>query len=384
MASGSAFLLVFLAGTTHCSREALEIIPSIGDVELGKKEYFLCKVRHGGEATLTWLDPSGNVIEADSEPFNEKIIDERSKGLEITLRDPDMGGTFICQGSFDETGRTAITQIKIRVIQRPTFVTQIEPVKEVVEGTRVDFRCQAKGIPPPTVTWLFRNQALSNTDDGRISVENGALVIQNIQPSDAGAYSCEASIKERNEVVFTNVSVHVKFTPRLQLPNKSLVVQIGNLTQYNFTVMANPSPTVKVSWKGKVFEGDDIRLVEEDHGTYMASFEVMPTSQEDISELLITATNELGSAEGKVTLKEGTPDQRLGTGSLLAIVFAILLLLVLVVDVSCYYKRQRGLLMYCCRNILGKNPSGMGVESNGKMLSKSGKNTIVNVSGIEA
>lgn len=165
---------------------------------------------------------------------------------------------------------------------------------------------------------------------------------------------------------------------------ESLAVQTGSPTQYNFTVLADPSPSVTVSWKGKVFEGDEIKVVEEDQDTYVVSFEFMPTSAEDISELLIKATNGLGSVEKKVHLKEDTPDEHMGTGSILAIVLAILLLVVLVVDVSCYYKRQRGFLMYCRRNILGKNSAGTGVESNGKMLSKSAKSTVVNVSGIEA
>uniref|UniRef100_A0ABM5EQX9 Neural cell adhesion molecule 2-like n=1 Tax=Pogona vitticeps TaxID=103695 RepID=A0ABM5EQX9_9SAUR len=386
MGPGRVFILIFLAETARCSREDLEIIPSTGDVELGKKSYFLCKVRNGGEATLTWLDPNDNEIDADSEPYNEKAVDELSKGLEMTLYDPNLGGIFTCAGQFDQSGATARAQIRIRVIERPTFVTQMEPVKDVLEGTQVDFNCQAKGIPPPKVRWIFQNQALSNTGDGRISVEKGALVIENVQPSDAGVYSCEASIKERNEVAFTNVSLNVKFTPRIQLPMaEALATQIGNPTQYNFTILANLSPSVTVSWKGKVFEGDDIKVVEEDQGTYMVSIQFMPTSQEDISELLITAINELGNTTKKVTLKEDSPDKGLGTGSILAIILAILLLLVLlVVDVSCYYRRQRGFLMYCRNNILGKNSSRTGIESNGKMLSKSGKNTVVNVSGIEA
>ena len=69
-------------------------------------------------------------------------------------------------------------------------------------------------------------------------------------------------------------------TPRIQLPMaESSATQIGNPTQYNFTILANPSPSVTVSWKGKVFEGDDIKVVEEDQGTYMVSLQVRCASQ---------------------------------------------------------------------------------------------------------
>lgn len=64
-------------------------------------------------------------------------------------------------------------------------------------------------------------------------------------------------------------------TPRIQLTMaESLAIQTGSPTQYNFTVLADPSPSVTVSWKGKVFEGDDIKVVAEDQDTYMVSFEV--------------------------------------------------------------------------------------------------------------
>ncbi|XP_061453777.1 uncharacterized protein LOC133370900 [Rhineura floridana] len=322
MEPGRFLIFMFAAGTVHSAKESLEIIPSNGDVQLGKPKYFLCKVRAGGDAALTWNDPEDVEIE-DSELYKVKAIDEQSKGMEITLSDKEKGGIFTCKGDFD-SGETATAQIRIRVVQSPTFVTRLDPTKEVVECTRANFNCQATEIPQ-------------------------------------GSYSV---------------------SPRIELPTgESFPIQIGNPTQYNFTILASPSPSVSIAWKGKVFEGDDIKKLAQDRDRYTYSFAFTPTSQKDISELLITATNDLGTTEKKVTLQG---DKGMGIGSILAIVLVILLALLLVMDVFCYYKRQRGLLMYCRRNILGKNSSGAATENNGKMLSKSGKSTVVNVSGIEA
>ncbi|XP_060639831.2 neural cell adhesion molecule 2-like [Anolis sagrei] len=377
-------ILIFAAGSVYCSREALEIIPSSGEVELGNKMYFLCKVRRGGEATLTWIDPEGTDINEDSEPYKEVLVDELSKGLEMTLTDPKQEGIFTCKGDF-ESGGTTTVQIRIHVIQKPTFMTKLEPVKNVPEGTSVDFNCQAAGIPSPTIRWIFGNQDLSATEDGRISVEHGTLIIKETRPADAGVYTCEARIEERNEVTSTNVSLNVQFTPRIELPtDESFVTQIGNPSHFNFTILSNPLPEVSISWKGKVFEDADIKKKAESQDKYMYFFEFTPASQEDISEIFITATNEVGRTEKSVALQEDTPDKALGIGALLAIVLAILLVILLVVDACCYYKRRRGLLMYCRNNILDKNASRTTVENNGKMLSKSGKSTVVNVSGIEA
>ncbi|XP_044278153.1 hemicentin-2-like [Varanus komodoensis] len=346
--------------------------------------FFYLAVRRGGEATLTWTDPSGEEIEEDSELYRLKPIDELSKGLEITLSDPAMDGTFTCTAQF-ESGRTATAQIKIRAIKKPTFVTKPDPVKEVNEGTRVEFNCLTTGIPLPVVKWKFANQDIRSTGDGRISVGNGVLVIQKTQPSDAGVYTCEASIEERNEVASTNVTLNIKFRPRIVFPaGESLVTQIGAPTQCNFTILAYPPPSVSVVWKGKDFKGDDIKQVAQDGVKYTFSFQFTPESAEDISGLHIKAVNDAGSEDKTLALQEETPDKGLGIGSILAIVLLILLLVLMVVDVTCYYKCRRGLLMCCRASLLGKSACGAGVESPGKPLSKAGKSTVVNVSGIEA
>ncbi|KAL8220129.1 UNVERIFIED_CONTAM: hypothetical protein K2H54_039333 [Gekko kuhli] len=365
MGPGRLLSILFAVGAVYGTKESLEIIPSNGEVQLGEKAIFLCKVRGSGEAVLVWTDPEGEEISEDSDkPYKVKKIDEVSQELEMTLKDPTSGGIFQCKGEFD-SGETDTVPIKIRVVQRPRFVAMMDSEKE--EGSTVNFHCQATGIPPPTVRWLFGNQDLSLLGDDRILVDRGQLVIENIQLSDAGVYSCEASTEDRKEVAFTNVTLH-----------------IGNPMEVNFTVLANPVPSVSVSWKGEVFEGNEIVKVAQDQNRYVYSFEFTPASQEDISDFSITATNELGSTVKALPFKQEAPEKGLGIGSILAIVLAILLVVLLVVDASCYYKRRRGLLMFCRTNVLQKDPPGAMSENNRKVLSKPEKSTVVNVSGLEA
>ncbi|XP_058051491.1 neural cell adhesion molecule 1-like isoform X2 [Ahaetulla prasina] len=368
-------------GAVQGAKESLEIIPINGNVELNTQAYFLCKVRGGGavQATLTWMDPDENEIEEDTVPYRVKVIDETSKGLEMTLTRPDQGGIFKCVGEFD-TDKTVMDQIEIRVIQRPTFVNTMDFVKEVQEGQNVEFKCLVKGIPPPTIRWIFGNQDIRNIKERQLFVENGMLLIKNTQSSDAGVYICEASIEERNEVAFANFTLNVKFAPKIELlTNVPLVTQTGNPVHVNFTILANPSPSVSVAWKEKSFEDDTVKMIAQDQNRYWFLFEVTPTSQEDITELVITAANEVGTTKKNVPFEK---DGGLGWGSILAIVLAILVLLLLI-DALCYYKRRCGFLMFCKKNILCKR-STTGAENNGKILSKSGKSPVVNVSGSEA
>ncbi|KAG8143357.1 hypothetical protein E2320_000595 [Naja naja] len=372
-------IFIFAAGAVQGATESLEIIPVNGNVEVNTQTSFICKVRGSGEATLTWTDPDGNEIEDTSKPYWVKAIDETSKELEMTLTRPDQGGIFRCDGDF-ESGNSATQQIEIHVIQRPTFVNTMELVKEVHEGQNVEFSCLVKGIPTPTIKWFFGNQDIRNIRERQLFDENRKLLIENTQLSDAGIYTCEATIKERKEVAFANFTLKIKFAPKIELLTSApLVTQTGNPIQVNFTVLANPSPSVSIACKEKIFEENAIRKIVQDQHRYLFLFEVTPTSQEDIPELIITAANEVGIAKKSVPFEK---DGGLGWGSILAIVLAILVLLLLI-DALCYYKRRCGFLMFCKKNILCKK-STTGVDNNGKILSKSGKSPVVNISGSEA
>ncbi|XP_026574578.1 neural cell adhesion molecule 2-like [Pseudonaja textilis] len=372
-------VFIFAAGAVQGASESLEIIPINGNVELNTQTSFICKVRGSGEAALTWIDPDGNEIEEDSKPYWVKAIDETSKEMQMTLTRPDQGGIFRCNGEFD-LGKTATERIEIHVIQKPTFVDTMDLVKEVHEGQNVEFSCLVKGIPPPTIRWLFGNQDIKNIiRERQLFIENGKLLIENTQLSDAGIYICEASIKERNEVAFANFTLKIKFAPKIELlTSVPLVTQTGNPIQVNFTVLANPSPSVSIAWKEKIFEEDAIEKIAQDQNRYLFLFEAQ-ISQEDIPELVITAANEVGIDKKSVPFEK---DGGLGWGSILAIVLAILALFLLI-DALCYYKRRCGFLMFCKKNILCKK-STTGVENNGKILSKSGKSPVVNISGSEA
>lgn len=58
----------------------------------------------------------------------------------------------------------------------------------VVEGEKVEFHCNASGIPTPSITWERLGSDLPNGALDR----NGLLVIPSAGPEDAGEYICKA------------------------------------------------------------------------------------------------------------------------------------------------------------------------------------------------
>ena len=71
------------------------------------------------------------------------------------------------------------------------------------EGDMVSFTCQATGGPFPTITWHFNGNLVNNdTDVNKYEILlmevntttiNSTLTIMNVQSSDVGTYTCNAT-----------------------------------------------------------------------------------------------------------------------------------------------------------------------------------------------
>ena len=71
------------------------------------------------------------------------------------------------------------------------------------EGNTVSFTCQATGEPVPTISWYFNGAPVNNdTDVNKYNVMemevntttiNSTLTIMNVESSDVGTYTCNAT-----------------------------------------------------------------------------------------------------------------------------------------------------------------------------------------------
>ena len=70
------------------------------------------------------------------------------------------------------------------------------------EGSNASFTCQVTGEPVPTIIWYFNGTLVDETNTMKytISMEslntttnNSTLTIMNVQSSDAGTYTCDAT-----------------------------------------------------------------------------------------------------------------------------------------------------------------------------------------------
>lgn len=91
----------------------------------------------------------------------------------------------------------------------PPGVDNVEPVEPVtiVQGSLVTLTCEARGVPPPTLTWLKDGQPLSLHRNLLLDGEETRLQLPDVAPSDEGLYSCVASNQAGSSTKSFNLTV---------------------------------------------------------------------------------------------------------------------------------------------------------------------------------
>ncbi|XP_071441355.1 interference hedgehog-like isoform X2 [Hetaerina americana] len=98
-------------------------------------------------------------------------------------------GTYLCKAS-NIAGSIPEVIIQLNIEEPPMIVR--EPVNtDVEEGGQVELECHAKGLPAPSISWLFNGESVEN--DSLIKVEGGKLRVQNVQLRHAGIVQCFAT-----------------------------------------------------------------------------------------------------------------------------------------------------------------------------------------------
>lgn len=109
----------------------------------------------------------------------------------------------------------------------PPGVDRIEPVEPVtiVQGSLVTLSCEARGVPPPTLTWLKDGQPLSLHRNLLLDGRETRLQLPDVAPSDAGLYSCVASNQAGSSTKTFNLTVLGNHTQTCILKTKTAASQ---------------------------------------------------------------------------------------------------------------------------------------------------------------
>ncbi|XP_036069528.1 hemicentin-1 isoform X2 [Oryzias melastigma] len=145
-------------------------------------------------------------------------------------------------------------------VQVPPGVDHVEPVEPVtvVQGSLVTLTCEARGVPPPTLTWMKDGQPLSLHRNLLLDGQETRLQLPDVAPSDAGLYSCVASNQAGSSTKSFNLTV-------LEPPNiisssvpEELTLAVNSPLELECSAEGVPPPTLSWLKDGRPLERSGI------------------------------------------------------------------------------------------------------------------------------
>ncbi|XP_058865325.1 neural cell adhesion molecule 1-like [Acipenser ruthenus] len=297
MKSMLLFIWGLLLVTTAETR--VEIIPSLGYIELNESKVFVCAVE-GAVQEMKWIHPSGKPIK---EGEDERLQVEQADKMvsKLVIRDAQLpdAGRYQCVCRFNES-YTETAFVTVTIIQKPTFLNP-KTYHEFLEGSDAFVPCDVTGIPQPLVTWKRKGQDVMRTEDGRFLLTAQGLQIRGVRGSDQGLYRCEGRIVDRGEVHSLDISVVVNAPPTARIREGEVNAMAGSGVNVSLTCLANGHPHPYINWtrNGGPVVAEPGRFGFNSDQSVLTIYAVEKT---DEGQYTCIATNKINSSSANVTL----------------------------------------------------------------------------------
>ncbi|XP_051933629.1 roundabout homolog 1-like isoform X2 [Hippocampus zosterae] len=202
-------------------------------VAAGEPAVLECQPPRGHpEPTISWKKDGLNVDDRD-----ERVTIRGGKLMITNARKSD-AGKYICVGT-NMVGERESEIAELTVLERPGFVRR--PGSQVVlVDQSVEFRCEARGDPVPTVRW--------RKDDGELPKaryeirEDHTLKIRRLTSADVGSYTCVAENMVGKAEASASLTVHVP--PAFVVRPRNQVVGVGRTVTFQCEATGNPQPAI--------------------------------------------------------------------------------------------------------------------------------------------
>ncbi|NWV14212.1 HMCN1 protein, partial [Ptilonorhynchus violaceus] len=259
------------------------VVPGAGAVlsclALSSVRYNLSWQRHGRDARL-------------QDPLRVRLLSNLS--LEVRPARLSDAGSYSCIAANE--GGAAAASVFLTVQEPPRLV--ISPKNQTfTEGSEVSIRCSATGYPKPTVVWTHNDMFIVGSSRYRLTPE-GTLIIRKAIPKDAGIYGCLASNSAGTEKQ-TSTLTYIE-GPSLTIVQSEILVGLGDTTVMECKTTGIPPPQVK--WF-KELRASAFLIID----THRGLLKIQETQDLDAGDYTCVATNDAGTASGKITLDVGSP-----------------------------------------------------------------------------
>lgn len=216
------------------------------------------------------------------------------KSLVIKHAQLDDKGSYTCDVS-NGAGQPQSSTINLDIKAVPYFTVEPEIVN-AAEEEEIEFRCEAKGIPEPSIKWIHNGKPIEDTPPNpRRSVQKNKIVIKGLEKKDTGNYGCNAT--NALGYVYKDVYVNVLALPPEieEAPGKEATVDQRDIT-LKCKVFGAPKPKIKWIRNGQELTGGRYEIQES------GDLKVKAVSFGDAGDYVCHAENKFGVKEANGTL----------------------------------------------------------------------------------
>ncbi|XP_023578283.1 basement membrane-specific heparan sulfate proteoglycan core protein isoform X10 [Octodon degus] len=256
-------------------------------VRPGTDVTFICTAKSKSPAyTLVWTRLHNGKLPSRAMDFN---------GI-LTIRNvqPSDAGTYVCTGSnmFAMDQGTATLHVQATGTLSVPVVSIHPPQLTVQPGQVVEFRCNARGNPTPTVEWI-------GGPGGQLplkaQIHGGILRLPAAESSDQGQYLCRALNSVGQQVGRAVLQVHGGNGPRVQVSPERTQVHEGHTVR--LYCRATGVPTATITWRK---EGGSLPPQARSEHTDISTLIIPATTPADSGFYLCVATSPLGTAQARI------------------------------------------------------------------------------------